>query len=792
LLFLFLTTLPVAAQTEEPDGLTLTAEAGFDHLYKGEYWLPVTVNVANDGAPIEGEVRVFAGATADEDFYYRAPISLPTQSNKRVTLYVRVDGSGGRLLVQLVDADGNPIASTQTDLLSRLPEDELLYGVVSPDPGEFAFLENVMGGRSDAAVAFLRLADLPDVAVAWNALDVLVLNDTDTAQLTAEQLKAMEAWLSTGGQLVVTGGANWQKTAVPLANWLPVTPDGSETLADLPELVAAVGVPFRDPGPYVVTTSSLARGELLYHEAGLPLLAVAPHGRGHVYFLALDPRFAPLLDWDGAETLFAEAVNRLPPGSLWGVAPMEGYTAVSAVTRLPELNLPAVWELAGFLLLYTLVVGPANYFILKRRNRLERAWITLPLLIVGFTAVTYFIGFQLRGNEAIINQLAVAYSQADSPQARVYSLIGLYSPRRTTYDLLFPADTLARPFDDVFGGLSDNPNANAITYSSNTSVDGVRVDVSDVETFTAHTDRPAIDISGQGSLTQNGGLLRLEATIQNNSEVMLEDAAVLYGGTAVSIGDFAPGQTETINQIVSGGATSSTPYGPPLTNQANILLGYDYYNDPILYARYEFLQAIEGDWYGGGSTATQLPRSSAILVGWADVPQIEVALGEGETSHSNTTLYFVEIPLTQNLAGDGVGGGIPLSLPRYFLEWEALPESTVSGASPTYLQLNGGMAAFEYKPDRQFQEAAVSELSLLLEKDPYTEMALPEVSLWNWQTEAWELLTVSDWGETAVPDPTPYIGPDNTIRIQLNDTSGTYTYTAITAVYPLLAVEMEE
>jgi hypothetical protein len=83
-------------------------------------------------------------------------------------------------------------------------------------------------------------------------------------------------------------------------------------------------------------------------------------------------------------------------------------------------------------------------------------------------------------------------------------------------------------------------------------------------------------------------------------------------------------------------------------------------------------------------------------------------------------------------------------------------------------------------------------MALLLGKDPYVEMALPEVSLWNWQTEAWELLTVSSWGETAVPDPTAYIGPHNTVRIQLNDTSGSYSYTPITAVYPLLTVEMEE
>ncbi len=791
LLFVFLA--PTAWAQNEPSGLTLEVTGGFDSLYKSEYWLPITVTLANSGAPIEGEVRVFPRAAPSEDFMYRAPISLPTQSNKRVTLYIQLPGLATRVLVQLVDGKGTVIASAHTTQLTRVANGDLFYGVVSPDPGEFAFLENVAGSRSDANVAFLRLTDLPDVAVAWHALDVLVLNDTDTAQLTAEQLAALEVWVSTGGQLVVTGGASWQKTAVPLQTWLPVTLAGSETVADLPGLVEEMGIPFRDPGPYVVTTSSLARGELLFHEAGLPLLAQVPHGRGVVYFLALDPRFAPLLDWDGAEVMFAAVANRLSPPSLWGVGPEEGYAAQGAVTSLLDVNLPSVWQLVGFLLLYTVAVGPANYFILKRRKRLERAWITLPLMIVAFTTVTYFTGFQMRGSKAIINQLAVAYSQADGSQARIYSLVGLYSPRRSTYDLIFPSDTLVKPLANVFTSPTGaDPNATAITYAAEHSVDGVRVDVSDIETFTAQTARPAIDIAGQGVLNQEGGFLRIKATIQNNSSITLEDAALLFGGTAVSMGDIQPGQTETVSQIVRGSSTSTgTAYGTynaPLSGQADVLLGYDYYNDAKLYPRFQFFQALEGEGLGG-STGLSLPRSNAVLIGWSKEPQIEISLDKGAVNYTSTTLYFIEIPLTQNLTA-GLGTGT-LVLPTFLLEWSALPDSTVGNPKVTYLQLEGGQASFEYQPGPEFQALAVTELALLLEKEPYTEMPVPDVSLWNWQAETWESQTGVGWGETAVANPAAYIGPGNTVRIQLVDTDNKYSYGAITAVYPLLTMNLD-
>ena len=49
------------------------------------------------------------------------------------------------------------------------------------------------------------------------------------------------------------------------------------------------------------------------------------------------------------------------------------------------------------------------------------------MLVLIFSGVTYFTGFQLRGNDTIINQISVAYSQSDGEQADVYSLLGLYS-----------------------------------------------------------------------------------------------------------------------------------------------------------------------------------------------------------------------------------------------------------------------------------------------------------------------------------------------------------------------------
>ena len=216
---------------------------------------------------------------------------MPTQSSKRLVQYVYLSDLASRLTVDLVDDRERVLKSTETNNLDWLATEDILYGVVSSSPGNLDYLEELTGDRNNAAVAFVDIEALPEVPSAWNAFDVIVFHDVDTAQLKPDQGEALLGWLSTGGQMVVAGGPGWQKTVAGLVDLLPVTITGIESVEDLPGLRAKAGQPFRDPGPYLVTSNSIQNGEVLLHQEGLPLLARKSFGRGSIYFLALDPEY---------------------------------------------------------------------------------------------------------------------------------------------------------------------------------------------------------------------------------------------------------------------------------------------------------------------------------------------------------------------------------------------------------------------------------------------------------------------------------------------------------------------
>ncbi len=793
----------VSAQGDEASGIVLQASAGFDSFYKAENGLPVRITVANSGRAVEGELQLtVSSASASDSVVYSAPISLPTQSNKRVTLYPHLAGFVSELRIDLVDEQGRVIESTISERLSQLSADDLLYVVISPDPGELSFLENLTGRRANAAVAFLDADELPEVAAAWNAIDILVLNDVDTGRLSTAQIGALEGWASTGGQLVVTGGPGWQKTTAGLGHMLPVSVSGSTSVDGLPALEADTGVPFRDPGPYLVATSSLVNGELLYHQDGLPVLARREWGSGVVYFLSLDPKLAPLLDWDGSEKIWAKIAGSVPSLPAWGKGVQNSYAASTAVTSLPSLALPSLFQLILFLIVYVLVVGPGNYLLLKRINRRELAWVSIPGLVIIFSGLAYTTGFQLKGNEIILNQMSIAYGQIGADQIRVQTLVGLYSPRRATYDLVFPFNTLARPFDRDFGRLGGSGNISTINRSDALIISDIRVDVSDTETFVSDSYLAGPQLSGQASLGLNGSDIELEIDVRNDSDILLENVTLVLGSEVIALRDLAPGQsasrTHSVGAVASTTGVPGVPppsapafisgpgSGSPLTNHAHEILGMsDYYNDREAFPRWQLLQAIEGDGFATSSgSGTRLSTDVVTLLAWSNAPLLDLGLENEQVTTISTVFYLLEIPLIQRILT-----GSNVSLPVSLLNWRVLADSGIYQASIQNLYLNGGWVEFEYEPWAELQRMRVEELELVLTKQDSSIQPAPEVRLWDWKDSVWVTLESADWGTTSVQRPALYVGPGNAVRIRLQDRNSFST--GIGAVYPILTGDIQ-
>ncbi len=658
---------PVAQAQTESNGISLTVRPGFDGIIKRGSWLPVWIVIENNGVSVEGELRVQMGDTGTT---WKSDVSLPNQSRKQFTIPIYSPGFGRSVVVTFVDDTGKVLVTHSSGPLSEVePADTMLYAVVSPEPTGLDVLSKVLGGRIDAAVAYMSLDEIPSNLSAFEAVDALIFTDVDTNALSAEQREMISGWVGQGGQLVVTGGASWQKTTAAFQDILPIEVIGTESIDQLPNFESSVGIEFRDAGPYVVARSTLKNGDLIWRDDALPILARRPEGAGNVWFLALDPQFAPLDDWDGSVNVWTEVANYVPRDLFWERGFDDESSAVEAVSTIPSIQLPSIFLVLGFMLLYVLIIGPLNYLVLGRMQKRELAWISLPLTIVLFSAIALIIGLQFRGNQVLINQLSVVSGRVDQPELKSETAIGIFSPRRAAYNLFLGSDANLRHMTQfAFGGLDDESEVTLVNGQIN--LENVVIDVGDVQTFSSSTYLPNSPIIAQAVLQPGGD--KIDFKVTNVSDSDLRNILLLVGGARqVRLDNIAAGQTlerelilptaaqEDVANLLAGEpqiyqshgnpSATETYVESPLENGFSTLIEgdepggfYETYGDAENYQRYSLLSSLYQTY---NNQRVYTPVGEIVFIGWNDTQQLEISIDEGRFENQGSSLYFIEIPI---------------------------------------------------------------------------------------------------------------------------------------------------
>ena len=96
--------LSLSAQDNNP--IVMVVEAGYDNFYRPNAWVPIKIDVRNDGAPIDGRLTVRPETSGRAvAAAYSAPIDLPTGSEKTAFLYAEVVEGASSVLVELIDGE---------------------------------------------------------------------------------------------------------------------------------------------------------------------------------------------------------------------------------------------------------------------------------------------------------------------------------------------------------------------------------------------------------------------------------------------------------------------------------------------------------------------------------------------------------------------------------------------------------------------------------------------------------------------------------------------------------------
>ncbi|MCC6616861.1 MAG: hypothetical protein IT320_25535 [Anaerolineae bacterium] len=796
LCFLLVIILPgrAGAQTATPL-ITLEASAGFDGYYREQSWFPVQVRISNDGGDARGRLVVRPETSGSGiPGPYSTIVDLPGGARQSATLYVTASGVVTQLRVEMIDDSGLVFASAPATL-RPLQTPDRLYAVISNSVAGTVDLSTIKTGTANAYQANLTPADLPSQVGLFDAIDLIMFSDVDTGTLTVGQRTALADWVTAGGHLVVTGGANWQTTAAGITDLLPIVPDNAVVAEDLNPITRWMGSGARLEAQTLVATGDLRANAqaLVSDEAGTPLVSRRTFGAGVVDYLAADPAAAPLRNWTNIADFWYALASSVDPEPSWNYGFTRWNEASSAVEILPGLDLlPDVLPLFGFLALYIALIGPLNYIVLNRINRRELAWITIPVLIVVFSVLAYVVGSNLRGNEVTLSRLSIVRSWDDVETARVETVAGLLSPRRAQYDFAIPGASLrSLPLARQLGGslIATGTQSRAeIRQGEQFQAEAFTVDASFLGEFVATSTIAPPDIQGQVSIVddpQIEGQQRLRGAVSNESELTLNQPVILARGASYQFEDpLEPGDVVDFELTLPGeeppapvlyhpsafGALLNNSLLARLATEQSVidLLGTERFNSNIdspfiddsaenleNRRRQLFLSSFIRDPYGASGRG-----NGVYLAGWTDASPLESELTGADWRSQDTTLYIIKLE-TERITNDDL---ILISADQF--SWTLQNAVGLGEFSPFDVRLDQSEEIeLRYTPVADAVLDRVEDLYLVLNNMSSGSRFLP-ISFWDWSARSWVNVDASG-DHFRVPDHERFLGPENSVQVRL-------------------------
>ncbi|MCC6125218.1 MAG: hypothetical protein IT426_09670 [Pirellulales bacterium] len=489
LLFLLFLAVPAAAQSIERPEFT-GIRVGLGDRYKVGVWTPVELTLRGGSASLTGFVTL---TVPDGDGIPSQVVTKPIQALAGRETVVRSCVRFGRTRSELAAefiVDGKAAArrtfepSLRADgenFLEAIDEQPLLVAVGNSTAGleEAAKLRdsslsdpNRLGAHHTEIGLVTDVERLPTHWYGYEGVDALLIAASDPEMFRRlapgdARMKALDEWIRLGGRLILCVGAQADEALAPNSPLAGFAPGRLEKVVPLRQTAAweqFCGSTAPVPQPKDGSTLSIPCAKLAVAEGiearqdDLPLVVRTPRGLGQIVFVAADLDQSPFKKWGDRGLLVAKLLdfslareNENPEDQYrggYGYSDLAGQLR-SALDNFTGVKVIPFALVAMMIVAYILLIGPGDYFLLKKiLRRMEWTWFTFPILVAAVGLTAYWLAYYLKGDQLRVNQVDLVDVDVSTNTVRGTTWLNIFSPRMESFDLSLQPALPGKPGDD--------------------------------------------------------------------------------------------------------------------------------------------------------------------------------------------------------------------------------------------------------------------------------------------------------------------------------------------------------
>lgn len=696
-----------------PNPVFVGLNLGWSGTYRPGRWVPLQLFIDPADKPVGGVLTLDLPQDSFHRMVLEQDYALTPGSQLQMVLYGQL-GTTDEVYLTLLDQDGRPRLRERRDYNSLLPNSvgqSRVVGVV----GERATIEAT--GRPDAPPRSGGVEDqrwiarweaearLPRQWVGYDVLDCLVLANPNWSLISPEAGAAIVEWVRRGGCLLLYD-IEPPPADHPLRQLLPLEIDEPRRTEISRAAVARIGAGYTMATSAVVSGLKLrpsAMGWQHLTDGAVSYLAGGSADFGWVNYLSthptdlvvgrVDPARERGADLGEAKRFVADLIERtldrtlvepVPLTSLigpnqrvqrtgavyYGYGGMDepGEMAASSVlnvlSQIPGIGPISFLWIGGLLTALLVLLGPVDYFALRRLGRLPWTWYTVTAYIVFFSGIGFAIAHTRRLGTTQVRRASVVDWVAPGTRAYQTGMTVVYASHSGSYE---PVDSEADRWwsaylpTSQFGSRRSQSGTHEVYYrqSAGSAISRLPIPVANFRCLRDQSTVEPVDIrltrrddGGGYELTNHGKtpLLRAQIFRFDGNQIRVRNVGRVAPGSSIAI--------DEPRQPVS----DSHPIVQSL-NPEQFYTGFSYGDEPPDTPNVpRHALARVSDAYSRTDGVFVWLRAGAVLL-WAESePPVEFTLKDESTKDYNLRLYRIVFP--REVLDDAPGADVsPVATP---------------------------------------------------------------------------------------------------------------------------------